>query len=110
MQKELMNHFYRSLFSSHAWHRLAQRNLSVEDVWFVIDHGVPINRAGATFFFLGKGNIPSDLRSKNQYARLEGTVVVTNSDNHFVITVYRNRQTGFREIRSKETYYCMPSG
>jgi hypothetical protein len=108
MQNKFKRHPYRSLFSDHAWLRLAQRNLSVEDVWFVIDHGVPINRAGRTIFFLGKGNIPSDLRSENQYARLEGTVVVTSSDNHSVITVYRNRQTGYRDIRSEETYYRMP--
>lgn len=83
----------------HAEWRMAQRNLSLEDILIVLDYGERLYRAGAVFFFLRKCDIPKELRRK--FGRLEGTTVVMSRETPLVLTVYRNRQKGLRHVKRK---------
>lgn len=87
-------------FAPHVQQRMAQRNLSWEDIRFVLQHGQRWHKAGAIHVFLGSRDIPYELR--NRFARLEGTTVLVNPDSmDMIITVYRNRQRGTNQIRRK---------
>lgn len=92
--------------SDHAGIRMAQRNLSSEDVDFVLDHGQRLHKAGAVFYFLGRCDIPR--RWRRRFERLEGTVLVFSNETNTLITVYRNRQTGLRHIKQKPDRSCKP--
>lgn len=83
-------------FVPHAVERMAQRNLKPSEVELVIRYGQLIRRTGVEFYFLGKRNIPSNLRKLA--SRLIGTTVIFY--NHKVRTAYRNR-VAVRQIRRK---------
>ena len=89
----------------HAQIRQAQRNLSYDDVSFVLRYGQYLRCAGVLHVFLGRRNIPSDQDAYRQYAHLEGTILVLDDtyEAPTLITVYRNRQ-GLKSIRSKAKY------
>lgn len=87
--------------SDHAEIRMAQRNVSFEDIVFVLDHGRKMHKAGAVFYFLRKCDIPQGWQ--REFGRLEGTTVVLSRETATIITVYRNRQTGLRRVKRKPT-------
>lgn len=88
--------------SIHAGRRLAQRNLSDDDVRYVFEHGRVFHTGKAVFIHLGLRDIPSDHRRLDQRRRLEGTVLVLDpvSGQHLT-TAYRNRRHGSRDIKRK---------
>jgi hypothetical protein len=85
--------------SDHAEKRMAQRNVSFEDIDFVLEFGRKLHKAGAVFIFLRKCDIPR--KERQVYERLEGTMVVLSRETNTIITVYRNRQKGLRRARRK---------
>jgi hypothetical protein len=91
-----------AVISQHAGRRLAQRNLTFDDVRYVFSHGRLHHRGKALFVHLGRRDIPAaDLRT-DQYRRLEGTVLVLDPTTGQVLTTaYRNRRTGSRDIKRK---------
>ncbi len=91
-----------AVISQHAGQRLAQRNLSFEDVCYVFAHGRLHHRGKALFVHLGRRDIPaSDLRT-DRYRRLEGTILVLDPmTGQCLTTAYRNRRTGSRDIKRK---------
>lgn len=91
--------FWDEVLTDHALWRMAQRNISLEDVLFVLDHGQKLYRAGALFFYLRKCDIPQ--KARRQFGRLEGTTVVLSREAPLVLTVYRNRQSGLRHVKRK---------
>lgn len=88
--------------TQHANQRMAQRNISPSEIEFVITYGEHRHTAGAIFFHLRKKDIPLELRHYSAISRLEGTTVVTSSDTSTVITVYRNRTNGLRQVKHKK--------
>jgi len=84
--------------SNHAATRMAQRNLSTEDVAYVIQYGYRVRSGGALHYFLRHDDIPKVDRKRLQ--RLEGTTVLMDRSGQFIITVYRNRR-GLKDIRQK---------
>ena len=90
--------------SKHAKRRMAQRNVSIGNIEFVLKNGQWLHRAGVVFVFLGSRDIENIQETKQEYARLEGTIVVLSRDGSRIITVYRNRQQGLRKIKQKENY------
>jgi uncharacterized protein DUF4258 len=92
--------------SKHALLRMAQRNVSLHDLEYVLEHGKRINTTGITVYILRKRDIPQDDRNKSEITRLEGTVVLTgftqNGDLE-IITAYRNK-SAFKAFRSKAKY------
>lgn len=87
--------------TKHAQQRMAQRNLSDNEVQFIINHSRPSYTAGAVFFVLRKKDIPRELRHDSAIARLEGATVVASRDNGDIITVYRTGHNGPRKLRRK---------
>jgi hypothetical protein len=80
---------------------MAQRNVSERDIAFILCYGQKLHRAGAIVFYLRQRDIPPDKQADEDYARLEGTAVVTNRHFSRILTVYRNRQSGLRHIKQK---------
>lgn len=76
--------------SNHAVTRMAQRNLSTEDVEYVIQFGFRVRSGGALHYFLRHNDIPAGDRKRAQ--RLEGTTVLMDRSGQNIITVYRNRR------------------
>lgn len=88
-------------YSEHALTRIAQRGLSDVAVRYVVQHGQRYHRAGAIHCFLRKCDIPAADQGRDEYARLEGTLVLLNIKGNTVITVYRNRKA-MRQVRCKK--------
>ena len=88
--------------SLHAHRRLAQRNLSQQDVGYVFAHGRLHHAAKALFVHLGWRDIPVAHRREDRIRRLEGTVLVLDPvTGQHLTTVYRNRRHGSRDIKRK---------
>lgn len=88
--------------SQHAVRRLAQRNLSYDDVHYVFSNGRLYHTGKALFIHLGLRDIPSADRREDQFRRLEGTVLVLDpSTGQHLTTAYRNRRHGSRDIKRK---------
>ncbi len=87
--------------SCHAMLRMAQWNLSLDDVRFVLDHGQRLHRAGAIFVYLRAKDIPRSERRQSHFARLEGATVVVSPNKPIIITVYRRRDGGLQNIKRK---------
>jgi hypothetical protein len=88
--------------TEHAGQRMAQRNLSFDDVHFVLRHGQKLHRAGVIIYFLRGRDIPAV--EWRRMSRLEGTVVVVSRDGAAIVTVYRNRRRGLPHIKQKPRY------
>lgn len=96
-------------FSLHASRRLAQRNLTLDDVRYVFQHGRVHHTGKAMFVHLGLRDIPRHDRRTDDYRRLEGTVLVLDpGSGAHLTTAYRNRRHGSRDIKrkSKRTIYA----
>jgi len=91
-------------FSRHAAERAAQRNISQEDMDFVLRYGQEIHRSGAVFIFLGHKDIPESLARKRSVEKLVGTTILISSDEECIITAYKNRKA-LREIKRKDKRY-----
>lgn len=88
--------------SQHAGRRLAQRNLSHEDVGYVFAHGRVLHTGKAYFVHLGRRDIPVEHRREDRIRRLEGTVLVLDPvTGQHLTTAYRNRRRGSRDIKRK---------
>ncbi len=91
--------------SDHASRRLAQRNLTTDDVHYVYTHGRLHHRGKATFVHLGLRDIPAEDRREDRYRRLEGTVLVLDPVlGLHLTTAYRNRRRGSRDIKRKSKH------
>ena len=88
--------------TTHADVRQAQRNLSAQDIDFVIAPGQCLYSGGALHLFLRNRDIPRDKAGYRQFARLEGTTLVIKEEGDLavLITAYRN-QHGLKAIRRK---------
>jgi hypothetical protein len=92
--------------SKHAGLRMAQRNISLHDLEYVLEHGKRINRTGITIYILRRRDIRESDRRISEITRLEGTVVLTGftKDHRLeIITIYRNK-AAFRGLLCKAKY------
>jgi hypothetical protein len=78
---------------------MGQRNISHRDVGFAILYGRVLQRAGATFYFLGKKDLPKRVQRRS---RLDGMTVVMSPEGTLV-TAYRNPRA-LRKIKHKAKY------
>ena len=97
-----MNTTVDIILTHHARLRMAQRNVSTNQVWFILAHGHRCHRAGVIHVHLRRKDIPAD--AKRQFACLEGTTVVLNREGTAVMTVWRNREKGMRHISRKPRF------
>jgi hypothetical protein len=86
-------------FSYHAQLRAAQRGLSTEDIVYILQYGQCYRAADAIFYLLLSKGIPEHERHK--MSRLIGTAVIVSKDHSTIISCWRNRQKGTRNIRCK---------
>jgi hypothetical protein len=94
-----------AIVSHHADRRLAQRNLSFEDVRYVFAHGRMHHAGKALFVHLGLRDIPADHLRDDHLRRLEGTVLVLDpTTGQHLTTAYRNRRKGSRDIKRKSKH------
>ncbi len=91
-------------FSDHSTIRAAQRNLSLEEIAYVIEFGKRFHKSGAVIYYLRRRDIPIDDAGKDDICRLVGTAVILAPDEETLLTVWRNRRSGLKNIRRKETY------
>lgn len=92
------------IYTNHAIKRMAQRNVSENQVSFILKHGYAVHRAGAVLVSLRDKDIPKKLRADNQFARLAGTTVVLSREEPIILTVWRNRDKGLQHIRQKPRF------
>lgn len=92
-------------YTFHALNRQAQRNLSDDDIRFVLRYGRRVHNAGALHVFLAWRDIPANKTLAQRYGRLEGTVLVlqNTAGEWTLITAYRNRR-GLKAVRTKTKY------
>ncbi len=85
--------------SQHAQIRAAQRGLAQDDIDYVLCYGHLYHVNGAKIYFLRSVDIPDD--DRRHMKRLEGTAVIINRDYPSIVTLWRNRRNGSRNIRHK---------
>lgn len=82
---------------------MAQRNLSEADIWYVIQNGRKVYRAGVLVFFLGEKDIPMCDRAKQRPSQLVGTNVLIDVEQSIILTAYRNKE-GYKDQRKKSKF------
>jgi hypothetical protein len=93
------------LLSTHAEIRAAQRNLSPEDITYIIQNGSRMHNAGAVFCQLRQKDIAPDTPGNHRHRQLAGTTVVMCSCGRYVITLYREEKAFHRDSRKQK--YCL---
>jgi hypothetical protein len=94
--------------STHAFLRSAQRNLSYDDIAFIIQHGSRVHRTGVIFCQLRQKDIPPDTPGNHRHRQLAGTTVVLCKCGHYVITLYRNERAFHRDARKNKYNNTVP--
>jgi hypothetical protein len=89
--------------SDHAEIRAAQRNLSYDEICFILTNGKRVRRSGVIFYCLQRKQIPPELPGNHPYRRLVGTTVILSRDGSIVVTAYRNEEA-YRHDRRKAKY------
>lgn len=90
--------------TEHARQRLAQRNLTAEDIALVTHFGRMTHCNAATFYFLGRRDIPRGW--ERRLAPLVGATLVVG--NGCLLTAYRNRRA-WSVIKRKSKWRNQPS-
>ncbi len=91
------------ILSEHAVQRSVQRNVSLAEITFIIEHGQLMRNAGVSFRQLREKDWPDNLPRSHGYHRLIGTTVVLCKCGLFVVTLYREEEA-FRKDRRKMRY------
>src|SRR5690606_25971082 len=86
--------------SRHARLRFAQRNLSKEDIEYVMRYGRAHHVSGSVTYYLRRRDIPADDMANDTIRRLEGTAVVLDPDRSVVITAWRDKD-GLKSLRRR---------
>lgn len=98
-------------YTKHANLRMCQRNLSTEDVEFIVRYAKPKYRTGVRFYRLVQKDLPKDLSGSSSFRRLVGTTVLV-CQCECVITAYRNDKAHKRDRRKSnyDTRLCANCG
>ncbi len=91
-------------FSEHAIVRSEQRNLSYDEILFVVQYANRIHRAGGLFCQLRNKDMPDNIPGNHPYRRLVGTtVLLCPYCAQQVITAYRNKKAFLRDRQKSKT-------
>ncbi len=90
--------------SEHSMVRAAQRSLSEDELEYVLTWGQVFHRAGVVICYLREKDIPPQHQRMECWHKIVGTAVVLARDGSMVITVWRNRKMGLKNIRRKIEY------
>jgi hypothetical protein len=84
--------------TAHARKRGAQRNLSAENLRYILAFGREYQRTGVTFVVLRRCDIPREDLRDPKVARLAGAIALVSADGA-IITVYRNAEAARAIVR-----------
>jgi hypothetical protein len=90
--------------TDHARLRMAQRNLTEANLTFVLNHGARYHVAKSLHVYLRQRDIPSEHRNNSAVTRLEGLAVILDQESSTIITLWRNRQSGLKQIKNKPNF------
>lgn len=89
----------------HAECRMAQRNLSTQEIGYTLLYGQLWHKAGAVLIHLRWKDIPAPQRAGQRRQQLHGATVVLDTEREdTILTAYRNRDSGLRHIKRKPDY------
>jgi len=88
----------------HSAVRSAQRGLSEEEIEYVYQFASRHHCGGVLIYYLRRQDVPLSDRRSDFAMRLVGTALVMSRDGHALLTAWRNRKSGMKQIRKKETY------
>lgn len=91
--------------SDHAARRAAQRNLSHDEIRFMLENGRLLHNTGVIFCQLRHKDLPDDLPRNSPYRRLVGSTIVLCKCGYYVVTLYREERA-FRQDTSKAQYFA----
>ena len=89
----------------HALTLSAQRNLPIDAVDYILDHGKAFHTGGVVVIYLRDHDIPTHDRQFPQIARLAGTALVLSLDKRTIITIWRDRKNGMKYLKRKNNSY-----
>ena len=89
--------------TQHAYERSVQRNLTYDEICFIVEHGARVRRTGVIYCQMRARCLPPDLPPGHAYRRLVGSTVVLSSSGDRVITVYRE-PAAFKRDRRKAKF------
>ncbi len=87
--------------SIHSAIRTAQRGLNDDEIDYVYQFGSRYHAGGALVYFLRHRDVPLTDQRNDFLTRLEGTALVVSPDNGTLLTTWRNRRNGLKQIRKK---------
>lgn len=87
--------------TSHSSFRASQRHLSNEEIEYIKYFGSRIRNSGALFFYLRKRDLPVEDQHRDWANHLVGTALVMSKDGSSLLTVWRNRKNGLKNICKK---------
>ena len=85
--------------SRHARQRGAQRNLSDAEMRYVVRHGKRFHRRGRRIYFLRRCDVPEEDLAHQERSRLVGTAVIVDGAGKTILTAWRDRQDGLKQIK-----------
>lgn len=88
-------------WTEHSQLQAARRNLTHDEIEYVLFYAQRYHRAGVVIYFLRESDLPVGDRSRAFSTRLVGTAVVMARDRRTIITVWRNRRSGLKHILRK---------
>ena len=91
-------------YNKHLSDRMQQRAIKQSTIDYVLHFGTEFHKTGVLFYFLRDRDLPQGDRNRPQLSRLVGTTVVVSAIDHSVITVYKDRQNGLKDIKRKVKY------
>ena len=89
----------------HARERMAQWNISMADLSFILCYAEIFHVAGAIHYYLRRSDMPSEALKQANLSRLEGTTVIVSREMDKVITVYRSGRNNRKHIARKKPYF-----
>lgn len=92
------------IYNKHLTDRMQQRAIKQSTIEYVLYFGTVFHKAGALYYFLRDCDLPKNDRNNPDLAKLVGTTVVVSAIDHSVITVWKDRQNGLKNIKRKSKY------
>lgn len=87
------------MFTDHAVLRCSQRNITPEEVLYILHYGQKRHRTGVRYYRLRWCDVPREDRAKQRIAQLVGSSVLTDGAGRVIITVRRNEEAWKRDRR-----------
>lgn len=90
-------------YEDHIKTRACQRNLSPNEIEFIVNHASRVRRTGVIFCQMRRKDMPDDIPPNDPLYRLVGSTVILDKTERAVITAYRDPHA-FKRDRRKSKY------